>query len=100
MSRRNGDGGTAEFEDSVEVSAFRCVFDDGLIDDHSAESSLAGSLAGMNAEGWEVVAEERRESVADFPAERGGHGFGGFEGHPVACEVREKTEGTGERGIP
>jgi hypothetical protein len=76
------------------VCSFCCIADDGWVDDHSAE---AGSVVGVDAEVWEVGAEERRERVADFPAKGRRYGFGGFEGHPVA--FKERLGGTRIDGL-
>lgn len=71
----------ARLQQAVAACNLGCFLDDGGVDDHSTKSD---PVCWGDAHLWEVEAEEGSEKKADFPAESGGEGFGGFEGHPVA----------------
>lgn len=71
----------ARLQQPVVSRRFGCFLYNGGVDDHPTK---VGPVCWGDAHVWEVEAEEGSEKVADFPAESGGEGFGGLEGHPVA----------------
>jgi hypothetical protein len=86
MGREGGCGHLVvapRLEQTVAPRGFGSFVHDVGVDDHTTK---VDSVCWGNAHLREVETEQWSQEVADFPAKRGGNGFGGFEGHPVAWQ--------------